>query len=389
MAVGLRKDITLKTTHQFLSALFGEDIHAKRVYSLANATLGVISSASLAVNSIGQGLALARGRLPKHAIKQVDRLLSNPGIDVDELSKRWIAHAVGPRPKIVAALDWTDFDADDQATIMLSLVTNHGRSTPLVWLTVDKATLKNHRNAYEYRVLVQLAEALPADVKVLVVADREFGDQKLYQVLTEELKFDYLIRFRGNIAVTSAEGETRPAADWVGVGGRPRTLRNAFVTADGYQVGTVVCVHAKDMKEPWCLAASTTTDTAKQLMTTYGKRWSIESGFRDTKDLRFGMGMASIRVSTPERRDRLWLLNAFAVVLLTLLGAAGEALGYDRHLKSNTSKQRTHSLFRQGAMLYELIPTMPEPRLRPLIERFGSMLLEILMFAGVYGTISK
>ena len=33
--------------------------------------------------------------------------------------------------------------------------------------------------------------------------------------------------------------------------------------------------------------------------------------------------MASIRVSTPERRDRLWLLNAFAVVLLTLLGAAG------------------------------------------------------------------
>jgi hypothetical protein len=106
-------------------------------------------------------------------------------------------------------------------------------------------------------------------------------------------------------------------------------------------------------------------------MTTYGKRWGIGSGFRDTKDLRFGMGMASIRVSTPERRDRLWLLNAFAVVLLTLLGASGEALGYDRHLKSNTSKQRTHSLFRQGAMLYELIPTMPEPRLRPLIERFG------------------
>ena len=387
MAVARPKGITLETTHQFLNTLFGEDIHAKRVYSLANATLGVISSAALAVNSIGHGLALARGRLPKHAIKQVDRLLSNPGIDVDELSKRWVNHAVGSRSNIVVAMDWTDFDVDNQATIMLSLVSKHGRSTPLVWLTVDKATLKNHRNAYEYRVLVQLAEALPADVKVLIVADRGFGDQKLYRVLTEELKFDYLIRFRGNIAVTSAEGETRPAADWVGVCGRPRTLRNALVTADNYQVGTVVCVHAKDMKEPWCLAASTTTDTAKQLMTTYGKRWSIESGFRDTKDIRFGMGMASIRVSTPERRDRLWLLNAFAVVLLTLLGAAGEALGYDRHLKSNTSKQRTHSLFRQGAMLYELIPTMPEPRLRPLVERFCAMLLEIPLFAGVYGTI--
>ena len=383
----VRKGITFEATHQFLSALFSEDVHAKRVYSLANATLGVISSASLAVNTIGQGLALARGRLTKHAIKQVDRLLSNSGIDVDDLLKRWVPHVVGQRPNIVVAMDWTDFDDDNQATIMLALVSSHGRSTPLVWLTVDKATLKSHRNAYEYRALVQLAEVLPADVKVLIVADRGFGDQKLYRVLTDELKFDYLIRFRGNIAVTSAEGATRPAADWIGVGGRPRTLRNAFVTADGYQVGTVVCVHAKDMKESWCLAASTTTQTAKQLMTTYAKRWGIESGFRDTKDLRFGMGMASIRVSTPERRDRLWLLNAFAVVLLTLLGAAGEALGYDRHLKSNTSKQRTHSLFRQGAMLYELIPMMPEPRLRPLVERFGAMLLEIPAFAGVYGTI--
>ena len=382
-----RKVITFQATHRFLSALFSEDVHAKRVYSLANATLGAISSASLAVNTIGQGLALARGRLTKHAIKQVDRLLSNSGIDVDDLLKRWVPYAVGQRPNIVVAMDWTDFDADNQATIMLSLVSSHGRSTPLVWLTVDKATLKSHRNAYEYRALVQLAEVLPADVKVLLVADRGFGDQKLYRVLTDELKFDYLIRFRGNIAVTSAEGETRAAADWVGVGGRPRTLRNAFVTADGYQVGTVICVHAKDMKEPWCLAASTTTHTAKQLMTTYAKRWSIESSFRDTKDLRFGMGMASIRVSTPQRRDRLWLLNAFAVVLLTLLGAAGEALGYDRHLKSNTSKQRTHSLFRQGAMLYELIPMMPEPRLRPLVERFGAMLLEIPAFAGVYGAI--
>ena len=114
-----------------------------------------------------------------------------------------------------------------------------------------------------------------------------------------------------------------------------------------------------------------------------GKGWGIESDFRDTKDLHFGMGMASIRVSTPERRDRLWLLNAFAVVLLTLLGAAGEALGYDRHLKSNTSKKRTHSLFRQGAMLYELIPMMPEPRLRPLIQRFGAMLLEPDSLIGV------
>ena len=103
--------------------------------------------------------------------------------------------------------------------------------------------------------------------------------------------------------------------------------------------------------------------------------------------MRNGSWASALTTPAPERRDRLWLLNAFAVVLLTLLGAAGEALGYDRHLKSNASKKRTHSLFRQGAMLYELIPMMPQPRLRPLLQRFGAMLLEIPVFAGVYGAI--
>ncbi|MGH7041857.1 MAG: hypothetical protein ACREFY_06970 [Acetobacteraceae bacterium] len=49
----------------------------------------------------------------------------------------------------------------------------------------------------------------------------------------------------------------------------------------------------------------------------------------------------------------------------TLLGAVSETLGMDRLLKSNTSKTRTHSLFRHGCMLYDPIPIMPEHSLDP------------------------
>src|SRR5450432_1552529 len=373
--------------HAFLDSLLGADMHAKRVLSLANATLGVVRTASLAVHTIGLGLALARGLVTKHAIKQVDRLLSNEGIDIDAVLPHWVRYVVGSRPSIKVAMDWTDFDADGQTTIMLSLMTRHGRATPLVWLTVDTATLKNHRNEYEYQVLVRLADMLPADIKVCIVADRGFGDQKLYRVLTEELHFDYVIRFRGNIKVTAAGGEERTALGWVGPGGRATVLRDALVTADRYQVGTVVCVRDKDMKGAWCLAISYRDVKARELTKLYGKRWGIECGFRDTKDLRFGMGMGSIHVKSPIRRDRLWLLNALAIALLTLLGAAGEALGYDRLLKSNTSKRRTHSLFTQGCMLYDLIPTMPEQRLLPLIERFAEMLAEVPVFADTFGSL--
>jgi len=271
-----KKPLSFEGVHQFLRTLFADDLHAKRVLSLAGATLGVIESASLAVAMIGQGLALARGRLTKHAIKQVDRLLSNPGINVDALLVHWVPYVVGSRSSITVAMDWTDFDADGQATIMLSLLCRHGRATPLVWRTVGTATLKDRRNAYEDQVLMRLAEVLPAGVRVRIVADRGFGDQKLYRMLTDALKFDFVIRFRGNIKVTAADGEARPAAKWVGAGGRARVLRGATVTAAGCPVATVVCVQAKDMKQPWCLAASVTNETAWALINLYGKRWGID-----------------------------------------------------------------------------------------------------------------
>ncbi len=382
----LTEQISLETVEQFISEAIGQDLHAKRVLSLAGATLGAMRTCSLAVAVIGQGLALARGLETKHAVKQVDRMLSNPNIDVDALLPHWVRYVVGERREITVAMDWTEFDADGQATLMLSLLSRHGRATPLFWLTVETATLKDRRNGYEYQALVRLAEALPFDIKVCIVADRGFGDRKLYRLLTEELKFDYVIRFRGNITVTAADGETRRAANWVGKRGRARILRDATVTAEAYPVPTVVCVHDKGMKEAWCLASSTDLPPA-DLIKIYSRRWGIECGFRDAKNLRFGMGMGEIHVSTPARRDRLWLIAAFSIALLTLLGAAGEDLGYDRTLRTSTSKRRTHSLLRQGVILYELIPTMPEHKLLPLMERFADLLQQQLVFTEMFGPI--
>ena len=382
-----RPAFAFNDVHRFMTTLFAEDMHAKRVYSLANATLGVITSASLGIHAIGQGLAAARGLMTKHAIKQVDRLLSNGKVQVWEYFAQWVPHVIGSRKEILVALDWTEFDADDQSTIAAHLITRHGRATPLVWQTVRKSTIKHRRNRYEDEVLVRLREVLPEGVKVTMVADRGFGDQALFEALSEALGFDYVIRIRGNILVHSADGEQRAAADWVGKGGRAKTLRQARVTAKKTEVPTVVCVQARAMKEPWCLVASDGQAKARTLIDYYAKRWSIEPSFRDTKDLRFGMGLSHTHIGTPQRRDRVLLLNAFAIYLLTLLGAAGESLGLDRMLKANTAKHRTHSLFRQGCMHYELIPNMPEHRLRPLMERFGTMLLEHSAFKGVFGVV--
>jgi hypothetical protein len=115
-AAELRDCGRLKDIRTFIDSLYGGGLHAKRVASLAAATLGAMTGASLAVAMIGQALAQARGLVTKHAIKQVDRLLSNGGIDVWESLARWVPHLVGSCTDIVVAMDWTDFAGDDQAT---------------------------------------------------------------------------------------------------------------------------------------------------------------------------------------------------------------------------------------------------------------------------------
>ena len=132
---------------------FGDSMHKKRQESLANAVLGVINSASLIVHRIGLGLAKAKKLFGKHAIKQVDRLLSNSKLKLLKCFEKTVPYIIGVRQEIIVAMDWTDFAADDQATLQISLVTSHGRATPLIWKTVTKKGLKNKQNAYEDELL--------------------------------------------------------------------------------------------------------------------------------------------------------------------------------------------------------------------------------------------
>ena len=87
------------------------ELHAKRVESLADVALSVMTSGSLAVSLIGKGLVAAKDRISKPAVKQIDRVLSNPGVDPWSLAGRMVPEIVGERTEIVVLMDWTDFDA--------------------------------------------------------------------------------------------------------------------------------------------------------------------------------------------------------------------------------------------------------------------------------------
>ena len=383
MSVSVKKE----NIKSFIDTLFDGDLHAKRVESLSNGVLGLLTSGSLAIHAMGAGYAYATGNQGRHGIKQLDRLLSNGAIVVWDYFEKWVPYVIGARSEIVVAMDWTEFDDDGHSTIAINLTTSHGRATPLIWLSVEKNDLKDRRNGYEDKLLRRFKECLPIGVKVTLLADRGFCDTELMAELSHNLGFDYVIRIRKNIKITNHKGEQRSAIEWLGTGRKTRTLKKATMTQMNYPVGTLVVAHENGMKDAWCLASSHEEISTQQMLNYYSKRWSIETWFRDTKSARFGFGMKSMHTKNVTRRDRLWLLAAFAVTLMTLLGQVSEELGYDRTLKANTVKTRTHSLFRQGQMIFEAIPNMKEMWLRPIIERFSELLMTFRATKDIFGIV--
>ena len=209
---------------QFVTDLLNPVMHYKRALSIGQAVVGTMHAGRLSSAAVGRAQARVFDITPKSGIKQVDRLLGNEQFDVEAVFQQSVPWLVAHRAEIVVSLDWTEYGAHGHSRIAVNLVTTHGRATPLVWKTVETKRLKRRRNRVEDEVLRLLASVLPQGVTVILLADRGFGDVKLYAYL-EELGWDFVIRFRAGIRVENAAGQVRTAGAWVPASTGPGRLR--------------------------------------------------------------------------------------------------------------------------------------------------------------------
>lgn len=382
------ESVDLLDIQSIVRSIFGEELHKKRQLSLSYAALGLLQSESLFLHEMGLGMAESRGVNKKHATKQIDRLLSNPGFDIWQLSSNWVPFIVGQRKDLMVALDWTSFADDEQHMLSLNVLTSKGTSTPLLWRTVSKNRLRHNRARYEDQMLSRLKEVIPSDVSVTVVADRGFADKKFLRFIEEDLTFNYIIRIKSNTTITTKVGVSQKASHWLSDTGKAQKLKNVAVTKDCYQVPQFISVKDRGMKAAWYLVTNLANLSSRTIIKHYAKRWKIEPYFRDVKDGRYGYGLRQTHVKSDERRDRLFLIVALCYALLLLLGQAGENIGFDKFLKVNTVKTRTHSLFRQGQFYLDYFRHFKPEQKKQLIESFG-LLLEAHDFWLAFYDINK
>jgi hypothetical protein len=341
--------ISLTEVRKLVNDYVGGVIHKKQSESLGNAVFAAMMSPRLGISALGRMYAQQTGKCPKHTIKQMDKLIGNTKISITDVLYEHVRIAVAHRQIIVVTFDWTEYDSVDQSRIAVNQLSRHGRATPLLWLTVKKSGLRKHRTAYEKKALRLLKECLPEEVQVIVLADRGFCSTTLFKYIQKRLKWDFVIRLRGNVRFFDDGSHSYgPSISSLRLirGGKIRHFTTVKLTERKYGIQSLVAVHAKEMKEPWYLAS--TLVQPESIVKLYGRRFTCEEQFRDEKDDRFGQGTKEIKVGTLHRRDMLTLVHTIATFFLTIIGEAGERLGYHKKLQANTVKQRTHSLYRQG-----------------------------------------
>jgi hypothetical protein len=292
--------------------------------------------------------------------------------------------------QLALALDATTLG--QRFTVLAISVVYRGCAIPVAWAIVKAGEKHAWRPDWE-RLLGLLAGVVPADLTVIVLADRGLYARWLFEGIVARGWHPFLrVNLGGTFrptgqAVFQPFGTFVPTTDrrWAGTGtafkGRGASLDCTLVAwyGDGYQ-------------DPWLIL--TDLPPAACDVAWYGLRTWIEQSFKLIK--RAGWQWQRTRMTDPERAARLWLAVAVATLWLVSVGGAADAalpdatcpdldlaaLAPTPRRRRHASRLRLHGVFRRGWMLILLAllrhdplplgrfipepwPALPPPTLQP------------------------
>ncbi len=274
--------------------------------------------------------------------------------------------------RLALALDATTLG---QRFVVLAIsVLYGGCAIPVAWVVVPATTKGKWRPHWE-ALLAHLAEAVPADWLVLVLADRGLYARWLYQAIKRQewhpfLRINHQGQYRpqGSARFQPLAGVVRQGEPgWSGA-------VECFASSSCRLQCTLLAQWTEAHRDPWLILTDLPAEVAQ--VAWYAMRTWIECGFCDVK--RGGWDWQQTKMSDPARASRLWLVIAvatFAVVRAGGMAPSGlEALAWDglpelAPVRPRGSRPRLLRCFRLG--LVRILSAvvrgrrLPRGRLRP------------------------
>jgi hypothetical protein len=244
-------------------------------------------------------------------------------------------------------MDWVDIGS---YKVLRAAVPLRGRSVPVLFGAYSKWDVFKSQNNLEEGLLRLLAALVPARTQAVIIADRGFGRAEYARTL-QEIGFGYVIRVNPQVAFRSLRYSGR--LDELGIHpGMRRDLGFGLFRKTGPVRQRVLVYWEKRKAEPWFLATNLEWGW-KKVVLAYSRRMSIEELFRDEKNIRYGWGLRQFRVSSPERLERMFLVLAYAYLLLLLMGVLCQESYSQAHWSSAVGRRRQSSAFVIGRYMID------------------------------------
>jgi hypothetical protein len=323
---------------------FGELRKSQRT-TMHDLSLGLIQGGRLGWAQIARGME--DDTTVRHRIRRGWRFGGNARINLDSVTQglvRWIGSSDQP---LLVLLDWTALQED--YVLLAAHVCIDRRAVPIAWLVMWKSVFdsrRRSRNAAEEELIERVRQAMGSR-RWILVADRAFARTALQRQL-QHWGIDYVIRAPGNTWVRTGRF-SGPLDALPRRAGQMKRYRQVRYRQKCSVEANLVVAHKEPAPHPWYLL--TTLDcSAGRIAGIYRRRMDIEQSFRDAKT---NLGLSKTWLSRPERMERLLVLLAIAMVVLTLTGLAHQHSPRPRDPQLTTNRRgRCLSIFRLGLELF-------------------------------------
>jgi len=192
--------MTMTDVRRFaLSRLRGE--HKTRLLAISALLWGYLGSGALGIAAIARGIRSATST--RHSIKRVWRFLRNVNTDPHVVMAALVREAECLGRPMVIAIDWVELRGGMRA-LVAGLCLGKGRALPVAWTVVHVSRFFRSQNSIENG---RLLKTFFMDAgRVAIVADRGFRRASFLSLL-DYLGFGYVVRVSGNVVVRCASHE--------------------------------------------------------------------------------------------------------------------------------------------------------------------------------------
>ena len=247
--------------------------------------------------------------------RQLSRWLNNARINPAKLYSPVIKAYLSKWEEANIYLSFDTSQLWEEYCMIRLCVVHRGRALPLCWRVIKHRSSSVKIDSYR-EMFKRAAKLLPENVKVILLADRAFGNPEFMRYV-QTLQWQCRVRLKSNTWVY------QPKQGWqtlkqlpLGIG-EAKLIHNVTVHKSKSLTGMhIAAAWETTSKEYWYILS--TEPTTIQTFREYGLRFDIEENFLDDKSN--GFDLESSRIRSAPALSRLCLVLAMTTIFLTAQG---------------------------------------------------------------------